>query len=368
MAGATDAVADVVVIGGGMAGAAAAWWLADATSVVLLEAEASSGIHSTGRSAAVLTTTTGTPVVRRLTVESRPFFVEPPDDFAAVPLARPRAVLRVDVDEPWPGTERLSPAAARRMVPALREPTSAGAVLEADGLDIDVDALLQGFLRGTRRRGGRIVTEARVQAITRRTGGWRVQHSSGVVDAQVIVNAAGAWADDIARQAGVRSLALQPTRRTAFLFRGPPGVDTTRWPLVMDGAERWYVKPDAGLLLGSGADETPTEPCDARPEEIDVARGIERITEALDLEIRSVHRAWAGLRTFAPDRDPVVGTDPDHPDFVWLAGQGGSGIKLAPTLGRLAAEAALGGAVPPEVSPARFEPAARRSPAGPTTV
>lgn len=347
-------VADVVVIGGGMAGAAAAWSLADRVSVVLLEAEASNGIHSTGRSAAVVTATTGTALVRRLTVESRAFFVDPPEGFAPVPLARPRAVLRVGSDATWPGTERLSPSAARRLVPVLREATAKGAVLEADGLDVDVDAVLQGFLRGLRQRGGTITTSARVLRISPLGEGWRVQHSAGTVDAAVVVDAAGAWADDVARLAQVPSLGLQPTRRTAFLFRPPAGVDVSGWPLVMEGAERWYVKPDAGLLLGSGADETPTEPCDARPEEIDVALGIERITTALDLEIRSVHRAWAGLRTFAPDRDPVVGAHPDHPGFVWLAGQGGSGIKLAPTLGRLAAAAALGEPTPPELSPARF--------------
>jgi D-arginine dehydrogenase len=350
---------DVAVIGGGMAGAAAAWWTAaEDASVVLLEAEASSGLHSTGRSAAVLTTTTGTALVRRLTAECRPFFVDPPAEFAEVPLARPRAVLRVGVDEPWPGTERLSAAAARRLVPVLRDGTCDGAVLEADGLDIDVDALLQGFLRGLRRRGGDVLNDARVQKISRRGRGWRVEHSSGVVDTAVIVDAAGAWADEIAQRAGVPSVGLQPTRRTAFLFRAPSGLDASSWPLIMDGAERWYVKPDAGLLLGSGADETPTEPCDARPEEIDVATGIHRITEALDLEIRSVHRAWAGLRTFAPDRDPVVGSDAQHPGFVWLAGQGGSGIKLAPVLGRLAADAALGRPTPPELSRARFGPKA----------
>ena len=347
--------ADVAVIGGGVGGAAVAWWTSDDASVVLLEAERSAGIHSTVRSAAVLTATTGTPLVRSLTAECRPFFVDPPDDFAEVPLARRRSVLRTGVAEPWPGTERLSASDARRLVPVLRDATCEGAVLEADGLDIDVDALLQGFLRGARRRGARVITDAPVRSIVRRRGGWRVEHAAGTVDAGVVVDAAGAWADAVATMAGVPAVGLQPTRRTAFLFRPPAGLPTSAWPLVMDGAYRWYVKPDAGLLLGSGADETPTDPCDARPEEVDVALGIERITDALDVEIRSVHRAWAGLRTFAPDRDPVVGSHPDHPGFVWLAGQGGSGIKLAPVLGRLAAEAAVGGLTPPELSPARFD-------------
>jgi D-arginine dehydrogenase len=324
---------------------------------VLLESEVHPGTHATGRSAAVLTTTTGSDSVRRLTVDSRPFFVGPPDGFADTPLARPRAVLRVGTDESWPGTERLTAAEARRLVPALRPEAAERAVLEQDGLDIDVDAILQGFLRGARRNGAVVVTSARVHELRRTAGRWLLETADGAVDAAVVIDAAGAWADDVARAAGLKPLALRPMRRTAFLFRGPHGCGS--WPLVMDGAERWYVKPDAGLLLGSPADETPTDPCDARPEEIDVALGIDRITTALDLGIRSVHRAWAGLRTFAPDRVPVVGRDPVEPTFVWLAGQGGFGIKTAPALGRLAADAALGHPTPPELSPARLSTAAR---------
>lgn len=332
----------VAVVGGGIAGAAAAWWLRDHASVVLVEAEHHPGTHATGRSAAVLTTTTGSATVRRATVDSRPFFVDPPDGFTEVPLSRPRPVLRVGTTQVWEGTERIDAAEARRLVPPLREEWAEAAVLEEGGLDLDVDALLQGFLRGVRRAGGIVRTDARVTAVER-SASWRLRTTAGDVAADVVVDAAGAWADDVAEMAGLAPRHLQPFRRTAFLFRPPDGHDTTRWPLVMDGAEQWYVKPDAGLLLGSPADETPTGPCDARPEELDVARGIDRITGALDVDVRAVHRAWAGLRTFAPDREPVVGPDPEEPSFVWLAGQGGYGIKTAPALGRLAATAALAG-------------------------
>lgn len=345
---------DVIVIGAGMAGAAAAWSLAGRASVAVLEAEAAPGVHSTGRSAAVLTTTTGSALVRQLTVASRPFIVEPPDGFSDVRLAAPRLVLRVATDQEWLGTRRLSAEEARRLVPVLRPAAASGSVLEDGGLDIDVDALLQGYLRGARRAGGVIRTGSRVDAIERDGTGWRVRTGGEELTAGAVIDAAGAWADEVARSAGVQPVGMQPTRRTAFLFTAPAETDTSRWPLVMDGAERWYVKPDAGMLLGSGADETPTDPCDARPEELDVAIGIDRITAALDLEIRSIHRAWAGLRTFAPDRDPVVGVDPDAPGFVWLAGQGGYGIKTAPELGRLAAAAALGEPTPDELSPGRF--------------
>jgi D-arginine dehydrogenase len=333
----------VAVVGGGIGGASAAWHLArEGADVVLLDAESHAGTHSTGRSAAVLTTTTGSPTVRRLTRESRPFFVDPPDGFSEAPLASPRAVLRVASSALWEGTERLDADEARRLVPPLRPAWAEQAVLERDGLDLDVDAILQGFLRGLRKTGGEVRTGARVTAVDRTTTGWRLTTTAAAVEADVVVDAAGAWADDVARLAGIPTRGLRPLRRTAFLFAPPPDHDTTRWPLVMDGAERWYVKPDAGLLLGSPADETPTDPCDARPEEIDVALGIDRITEALDLGIRSIKRAWAGLRTFAPDREPVLGADGEEPTFVWLAGQGGYGIKTAPAMGAAAARAALG--------------------------
>lgn len=337
-----------------MAGAAAAWSLAGrGASVVLLEAEPHAGMHATGRSAAVLTTTTGSAAVRRLTGESRSFFVDPPAGFAEVPLARPRAVLRVDTDASWPGTERLEPAAAMALVPALRPDRAQRAVLERDGLDLDVDAVLQGYLRGIRQAGGALRTGQAVRTIERTATGWRLDE----LEVDAVVDAAGAWADDVAVLAGVPPVGLQPLRRTAFLFRGPEGCGS--WPLVMDGDERWYVKPDAGLLLGSPADETACEPCDARHEELDVAIGIDRITHALDVEIRSVVRAWAGLRTFAPDRDPVVGRDPADSSFVWLAGQGGYGIKTAPALGALAAAAVAGEPTPADLAADRFSPAAR---------
>lgn len=330
------------MVGGGIAGAAVAWWLREEAAVVLLEAEPHAGTHATGRSAAVLTTTTGSAAVREATVASRPFFTDPPDGFTEVPLAAPRRVLRVGITEDWAGTEQIDAAEARRLLPPLRPAWAEAAVLEEGGLDLDVDALLQGFLRGLHRAGGSVRTGARVTAIER-SGSWRLRTTAGDVVADVVVDAAGAWADEVARMAGIVPRRLQPLRRTAFLFRPPHGHDIRDWPLVMDGAEQWYVKPDAGLLLGSPADETPTEPCDARPEELDVALGIDRITRALDLEVRAVYRAWAGLRTFAPDREPVVGCDPDESSFVWCAGMGGYGIKTAPALGRLAATAALGG-------------------------
>jgi D-arginine dehydrogenase len=348
-------VADVAVVGAGIAGAAVAWELAAAgAEVVVLDAASQPGTHSTGRSAAVLTETTGPPVVRALARASRAFLASPPDAFSDVPLVAPKPVLWV-ADEAAAAAGRLGavPEArpvtveeARAMAPLLRSEAVAAAAVEDDGLEIDVDALLSGYLRGLRRRGGRVVCGARATALERVDRGWRLTTEAGGFGAAAVVDAAGAWADEVARLAGRPPAGLRPLRRTAFVFRPPPGVEVRGWPLVMDAAERFYLKPEGGLLLASPADETPTDPCDARAEEVDVAVGIDRIESAFDLRVRTVVRAWAGLRTFGPDRVPVVGPDPEQPSFVWLAGQGGYGIKTAPALARIAAEAVLRAAAP----------------------
>ena len=340
---------DVVVVGGGMGGLSVAYEASATTSVVVLEAEAQLGQHSTGRSAAVLTTTTGTATVRELATVSRELLLHPPDGFSEHPLVTPRAVLRIAgadhagalerAAREWLGAEVLTTDDARRLVPRLRAEAVALAVLEADGLDIDVDGLLTAYRRGTRARGGEVWTGAPVSAIERTTDGWRLQAGGERIDASVVVNAAGAWADRVAALAHLAPAGLVPLRRTAFVVDAPD--DATTWPLVMDLPETFYCKPEGGLLLGSPADETPTEPCDARPEELDVAIGIDRLQAALDLDVRSVRRAWAGLRTFAPDREPVIGPHADDPTFVWCAGQGGYGIKIAPALARRVAADAV---------------------------
>jgi D-arginine dehydrogenase len=333
-------VADVVVIGAGIGGASVAWELGRrGAAVVVLEREPYPGTHATGRSAATTTQSTGSALVRSLAAESRAFLTDPPDGFCEVPLLSRRGVLWA-ADDPGlalPAGPTLVPITtddARRLVPLLRPEAAARAVWEPDAADIDVDALLHAYLRPLS-----VVTGATVTSLRRTSTGWRVGTAAGTVhEATTVVNAAGAWADDVAALAGLRRRGLVPLRRTAFVFPPPAGVDVRPWPLVFDVAGRWYVKPEAGLLLASPADETPTDPCDATADELDVARAVDGLHAAFDLEVRGVRRAWAGLRTFAPDRDPVSGPDPDDPTFVWLAGQGGYGIKIAPALARRGAD------------------------------
>jgi D-arginine dehydrogenase len=233
-------------------------------------------------------------------------------------------------------------------VPVLRAGYLAGAFLEPHSMDVDVNGLHQGFLKGARGRGARIVTDAEVKAIEHR-GGWRVETAAGEFRATVLVDAAGAWADEIAVMAGLRPIGLQPRRRTAFNIPAPPEETIADWPLVDDVGAEFYFKPDAGQLLVSPADATPSPPMDAYPEDIDVAIGVERLERATTIEVDRVSRSWAGLRTFAGDGSPVVGADDEAPDFFWLAGQGGYGIKTASALSRVCAALVAGDDVPDDI-------------------
>jgi D-arginine dehydrogenase len=377
--------ADVVVIGGGMAGSSLGASLAAAgRSVVILEAESHVGFHATGRSAAVFSQTYGGPVVRALSAASRSFFHEPPAGFTDQPLISRRGQLHVADAEGMEKletlarqtdiaavTRRLSRGEALGLAPVLRPEAALQALFEPDARDIDVDALQQAYLRRFRATGGRLVLDARVIGLQRHGGGWGVQTPRGELHAEVVVNAAGAWAGEIAAMADAAALDLQPCRRTAILIDAPAGFDTAAWPFVMDAAETFYFKPDAGALLVSPADETPTAPCDAQPEEIDVAIAVDRLERATILEVRRVTHRWAGLRTFAADRAPVVGFDAARDGFFWLAALGGYGIQTAPAVGELAAGLLTTGEIGSRfidlglshasLSPARFAPAAARA-------
>ncbi|HEY8546458.1 MAG TPA: FAD-binding oxidoreductase [Acidimicrobiales bacterium] len=364
----------VVVVGGGIAGASAAWALAaGGADVALVEQELQPGHHATGRSAAVTNETVGHPVVGALARAGRPFLEDPPPGFVDHPLLAPRGLLWVAEDPaaldalasagsvaagPGPApARRVGPDEVRRLVPELRpEWAAAGGVHEPDARSIDVAALLQGYLRGLRRRGGRVRTGCRVTGLARDATGWtltvavaaggdgdgRADGPAERLRCDVVVDAAGAWGDVVAAQAGVRPVGLAPLRRTACIVAVPAGHDVARWPLVMDAGGTFYAEPEPGGLLLSPADETPTDPGDARPDELDVALALDRLRAATTLPVRSVRRAWAGLRTFAPDRVPVAGFAPDAPGFYWLVGQGGGGIKTAPALAALAAADILG--------------------------
>lgn len=342
---------DYAVIGGGIAGASAAYELAANGDVVLLEREDQFGFHTTGRSAAVFSETYGPPVVCALSRDSRSFLERPPEGFCDYPLLSPCGSLHLGRDGDEATLEALidvaqrlcveaqllDAAGIRRRVPVLRPESARLGVFEPGAANIDVNGLHQAWLRGARRRGAETRTSAVVSRIDRSGDRWRLPLGDDVIEARYIINAAGAWADHVAELAGLRPLGVAPLRRTAALVKTPAGIDASGWPLVIAADESFYFKPDAGLLLVSPADETPSSACDAWPEDMDVAIGLDRVMQATTLQIDRVVRAWAGLRSFAPDRAPVVGPDPAEPSFIWAAGQGGYGIQTAPAISRLVA-------------------------------
>lgn len=358
---------DAVVIGAGIAGASAAWHLAEHATVAIIEQEDQPGVHATGRSAALFTETFGPAPVRALVSAGRAFLSSPPPGFADGPLLSDRGVLWTarpgdeglldakerDAVESGVEATRIDARRCRHLVSVLRTDLIAAGLHEPGAMAIDVDALLQGYLRGSRDRGAALHLGTGVDGIKPHRGRWRVAAGDRCWDCQVVVNAAGAWCDRVAALAGAAPLGLQPLRRSVFVFPPPPGLDIAAWPLVSDIGGRFYFEPSGGLILASPADEIPDEPRDARPEEIDIAKGVSEIKEATELQVRGVRRTWAGLRTFAPDGVPVAGFDPDCPGFFWLAGQGGYGIKTAPALSQLTAALVTGQTPPPEPTPSR---------------
>jgi D-arginine dehydrogenase len=354
--------ADFMVVGAGMAGASVAASLAEVGRVSVLEAERHAGYHSTGRSAAIYAENYGNAAIRALTRASRQFLFEPPAGFASVPLCSAREAVyfaradqldelrafRADPDVLL-ATRELTVADIDARIPLFREGYLAGGLLDRGAADLDVDAIHQGFLRQARVRGAELHFESPVRALRREGGLWVASTPQGEFGAPVVVNAAGAWADELAALAGAAPAGLQPMRRTAVLIPVPGGLHAEAWPVAIDISEQFYFKPDAGLLMVSPADESPCPPCDVQPEELDVAIAIDRFEQATGVEVRQVRRSWAGLRVFAPDRTPVVGFDPVAEGFFWLAGQGGYGIQTAPALGRLAAALASGRAAPADI-------------------
>ena len=351
----------VAIIGGGIAGASAAYELSASADVVLLERESICGYHSTGRSAALFTECYGDTVVRRMAMASRFFLEQPPDGFTETPILHPRPVLFVgtraqhaalqnsldDYHSMVPSVRGVSAEETVALCPVLDARVVVGGILEPGASDIDVHALHLAFQRGTRSRGGRIVVDAGVTGLRRVGDQWEITSTAGTHQADLVVNAAGAWCDVVGAMAGAGPMGLVPKRRTAFTFRPPAVTDHRPWPMVIDVDEQWYFRPEGPSVLASPADETPMEPCDVRHDEIDVALGIERISAVTTMTIRSVERAWAGLRSFVADHRPVNGWDPEVPGFYWLAGQGGFGIKTSPAMARFAAGMIVDG-VPPE--------------------
>ncbi len=371
---------DFLVIGSGIAAASIGYFLAPHGRITLLERESQPGYHSTGRSAALFLASYGTEQVRALTLTSRAFLDQPPEGFAEVPILSPRGALFVATPEQAdlldehcallqtmsPQSRRLSRDETLAMVPVLRSELLLGGAYEPDASDIDVHALHQGYLKGLRRHGGQLVCDAEATHIEPEGNGWHVQAGGREYRAAVLVNAAGAWCDEVARLAGVAPIGLVPRRRSAFTFAPPPGLDVTRWPAVVGADESWYFKPDAGLLLGSPANADPVPPQDVQPEELDIALGIHRIETMTTLQIRRTLRTWAGLRSFVADGDLVGGFGPDAPGFFWAAAQGGYGIQTSAAMGQACAALLRGEPIPPAIadfgvtaamlSPARLRP------------
>ena len=369
MATADDAM---LIIGAGIAGASLAWRLARAgRPVVLIEREPQPGMHSTGRSAAMFMESYGPPGVRALTRASRDFYLHPPAGFAEAPLLSPRhalfvatagqqaALARMQADLAASGTTMvlLNSELLAQAAPALKPDLFQNALLDEQGYDMDVHALLQGFLRGARQAGARLLTGVWPLRAAHDGQRWRVALSDGnELVAHTVVNAAGAWADELAALFGAAPIGLQPCRRSAFTFRAPEGADIGGWPMVADVDEAWYFKPDAGQLLGSPANADPVPPHDVQPEEFDIALGIHLIQEATSLRIERPTATWAGLRSFVADGDLVIGFDDACPGFFWLAAQGGYGIQSAAGASLLAASLIAGQPLPAELAAHGVEP------------
>ena len=361
---------DVIVIGGGIAGVSAGASLAAAQKVLVIEAESQPGYHASGRSAAYFAPAYGNAAVRLMTLDSQDFYQAPPVEFAkdllkprgAVFLARQNELdLLEDMASEQPELERVSAEAIRAQVPIIHSDV-VGGLFDPIGGDLDVHAILQGYLKQLRVRGGTFQTDARVLGLDRVGEHWQVRCRDGLVaSAKIIVNAAGAWADEVGLLAGLPPLGLQPKRRTACLIEVPKVFNHADWPMCVGIQEDFYFKAEGAHLLVSPADETPSAPCDAQPEDFDIALAIDRFHSVCDLPVDRIQSRWAGLRTFAPDGNFVVGADPRLAGYYWFAGQGGYGFQSAPAMADLICrlvrkEAVLGpqAAILAQLAPARL--------------
>jgi glycine/D-amino acid oxidase-like deaminating enzyme len=356
---------DFIVTGGGIAGVSAGARLSELGRVLLLEAEPALACHASGRSAALFEAQYGKPETVALNRASRAEH-EALDGGVLSPrglmmLAAPGAEEVFAADIAAMGLTRISPAEAVARVPVLDPAAIAGVAAHDDAWDIDTDRLVQHFARTIRAGGGRVETGAGVAAIDKVAGGWRVTAGGATRTGRMLVNAAGAWADHVAAMAGVPPIGITPLRRSVARIPAPGGHDVSRWPMLLGAGETWYAKPDAGQLIVSPAEEDPVDaPHDARPDDLTLAEGIDRYQRFVTEEVVRLTSAWAGLRSFAPDRALVLGPDPSEPSFVWSAGQGGYGFQTAPAASRLVADR-VGGRAPvldaalvAALSPARF--------------
>ncbi len=355
--------ADFLIIGGGIAGLSAASRLVGHGRAIVLEGEDALGYHSSGRSVAFSHFGNGNAAARGLTAWSQPFLERPPDGFAPFPIARTFASLYFGVEETLPALQaleaamtrftdrigRVDAAAMAALCPALR--TGAGGavagLLDPTGLKLDADALLQGYTRAVRAGGGELLNGRRIASIERRGEGWEVRsEDGGRWSAPILIDAAGAWADRIAALAGVAPLGLRPMRRTIIVVDPPAGTDLSSWPFAHSVAGDFYMLPEAGQLLASPVDEVADDPCDAAPDDYDVALAADRLEHYTTVPVSRIAHRWAGLRSFVADRVPTAGFDPEAPGFFWLAGQGGYGLQTAPAMAAIVEALVTGGPWP----------------------
>ncbi len=355
--------ADFLIIGGGIAGISAAARLSELGQVIVLEAEDALAHHASGRSAAMFEPRYGAPAIVGLSMASEVHFRSMPG------VLSPRGLLLVgkadaagafEHDLEAMAFDRISVDEARGIVPILNPATVAMAGYAAHAEDMDTDLLVQSFAREAKGRGAKILPKVRVTAIARQAAGWRVESAAGTLTARIIVNAAGAWADQVAAMAGVRPLGFTPYRRSMARIPAPGGHDVGNWPMIFGPGEDWYAKPDAGALIVSPAEEDLMEPHDAWADDMVLAEGLARYEEMVTEPVTRLLASWAGLRTFSPDRVLVIGSDPRDPAFFWLAGQGGYGFQTCAAASRLTADL-IGGRMPEleaglvaALAPARF--------------
>lgn len=348
---------EVLVIGGGIAGISAAARIAKHAETIVLERESALGYHSSGRSATFYHFGIGNDAVRGMTAASSDFFAAPPTEYGDAPLWAEKPALfiadrnslsdlealHVEMNRFTPTVRRVNIDEMLGIVPVLNTGVDGivAGLLDTGGRKLDADALLQANARAFRRAGGTVVFDTTVVKIARSGSHWEVETPTGFYYARILINAAGAWADEIAGLAGVRPLGLQPLRRTIIGFAPPPELDVSGWPFLKTVSdEGFYMLPDAGLLLASPMDVTPHDPCDVQPDEYDIALAAWRVEEATTLKVGRVSTRWAGLRSFVADKVPTAGFAPDAAGFFWLAGQGGYGLQTSPAMA-MATEALL---------------------------
>lgn len=336
---------EILLIGGGIAGLSAAAALSKHARVAVLEAEEQVGYHSSGRSATMVHYALGDQLVRALTLASRPFFENPPEDFTEVPLGHRMPVLvhaREDEREAldalaaelslFAELERLDTQGVHELCPLLKDDAVDG-IADRNGIRLDPHALLQGNLRTLRTNGGELHTAARAGSIDHSNGVWNVTTAKGdSFSGPILVNAAGSWADEVAEMAGVQPIGLEPKRRTIITFDAPCGTDLDRLPFAKTIGDELYFAPESGRLFASPMDEVPSDPTDAQPDEYEVALAAYRMEERTVVKVARIHSRWAGLRTFTSDKHPAAGFAPDADGFFWLAGQGGFGLQTSPAM------------------------------------